>query len=65
MGTSIICFGDTFSTIHRDLVTEHFSKEAKGTAVHFPSGYSTDIYSCRNKWIITFQIHSKMTKILR
>ena len=65
MGTSIICFRDTFSTSHRDLVTEHFNKEANGTALHFPSGYSTDIYLCRNKWIKTFQIHSKMRSILR
>ena len=39
-------FEDTFSTIHRDLVTEHFDKETKGTVVHVPSGYSTDIYLC-------------------
>ena len=41
-----LCFGDTFPNIHRDKVNEHFNKETKGTAVHFPSGYSTDIYLC-------------------
>ena len=45
-GHGALCFGDSFTTIYRDLVTEHFNKETKGTAVHFPSGYSTDIYLC-------------------
>ena len=45
-GHGALCFGDSFATIYRDLVTEHFNKETKGTAVHFPSGYSPDIYLC-------------------
>ena len=56
--------GDSFSTIHGDLVTEHFNKETKGTAEPFRSGYSTAIYAV-NKWIKTSHIHSKMRTMLR
>ena len=57
--------GDSFSTIHGDLVTEHFNKETKGTARPFRSGYSTDMYAV-NKWIKkTYHIHSKMRTMLR
>ena len=43
-GRDVSSFGDLFSTIHGDLVTEYFSKETKGTAWSFRSGYDTDIY---------------------
>ena len=33
--------GETFSTIHGDLVTGHFNKESKGTAEPYRSGYSS------------------------
>ena len=56
--------GDSFSTIHGNLVTEHFNKETKGTAGPFRPGYSTDIYAV-NKWIKTSHIHCKMRKMLR
>ena len=55
--------GESFSTIHGDLVTEHFNKETKGTAGPFRSGYSTAIYAV-NKWIKTSHIHSKMQTML-
>ena len=42
--------GETFSAIHRDLVTELFKKETKGTAGPFRCGFSTDIGSV-NTWI--------------
>ena len=56
--------GDSFSTIHGDLVTGHFNKETNGTAGLFRSAYSTDIYPV-NKWIKTSHIHSKMRTMLR
>ena len=51
--------GDSFSTIHGDLVTEHFNRKMKRTAGPFRSGYNIDIYAV-NKWIKTSHIHSKM-----
>ena len=56
--------GDSFRTIHGDLVTEHFNKETKGTAGPFCSGYSTAIDAV-NKWIKTSHIHSKIRTMLR
>ena len=49
-GYSAWSSGDSVSTIHENLVTEHFNKETKETAGPFRSGYSIDIYAV-NKWI--------------
>ena len=51
--------GETFSTIHRDLVTEHFNKESKETAGSYRSGYITH-HNTVNKWIVISHIHSKL-----
>ena len=56
--------GEPFSTIHGDLVTEHFNKECKGTAGPFRSGYISN-YDSVNKWIITSHIHSKLRQVQR
>ena len=57
-----ISLGETFSTIHGDLVTEHFNKKSKGTTETYRSGYISG-HSTVNKWIVTSHIHSKLPMI--
>ena len=60
-----LCFGDMFSTIHRDLVTEHFNKKQKELlCISLQVIVLIFIYAV-NKWIKTFHIHSKMRAMLR
>ena len=48
--------GDTFSSVHGDLITEFFNKETKSTAGPFRAGFSTDINAVNN-WVKTIHIH--------
>ena len=56
--------GQTFSSIHGDLVTEYFDKTTKGTAVPFRAGFSTNIGAVNN-WVKTIHIHSKLKNSFR
>ena len=56
--------GELFSSVHEDLVTEHFNRETKGTAGPFRSGYISNSDTV-NKWITTSHIHSKLINVLR
>ena len=38
-GFGAISLGETFTTIHGHLVTEHFNKESKGTTGSYRAGY--------------------------
>ena len=49
--------GYVVSAIHRDLVTELFNKETKGTFDAFRWVFSTDIDSV-NTWVSTIHIYS-------
>ena len=51
--------GDTFSSVHGDLVTEYLNREMKGTSGPFRSGHSTSLEK-RLKWINTAHIHAKL-----
>ena len=56
--------GQTFSSIHGDLVTEYFNKTTKGTAGPFRAGFSTNIGTVSN-WVKTIHIHSKLKDFFR
>ena len=56
--------GETFSTIHGDLVTEHFNKESKGTTGPYRAGYIFRINTV-NKWIAISHIYLKLRMIQR
>ena len=56
--------GETFSTIHEDLVAENFNKESKGKTGPYRSGYISHQNKV-NKWIVTFHINSKLRMIQR
>ena len=62
MGTSIT--GESFSSIHGDLVTELFNRETKGTSGPFRSGFSTNIEAV-NTWVNTIYIHGMLRVALR
>ena len=59
-----ISLGETFSTIHGDLVTEHFNKESKRTTGPYRAGYIFRINTV-NKWIAISHIYSKLRMIQR
>ena len=61
-GFGALSTGDPFSTTHRDLLTEHFNRECKGTAGPFQSEYIS-IYNFVLKWIVTSHTHSKLRQI--
>ena len=56
--------GDSFSSVHGDLITEYFNKETKGTAGPFRAGFSTDINAVNN-WVRTIHIHCKLREQFR
>ena len=49
--------GQSFSSIHGNLVTEYFNRTTKGTAGPFRTGFSTNTDAVNN-WIKTIHIHS-------
>ena len=59
------CSGDSFSTIHGDLVTEHFKKKRKELLRLSPQVTVLTFIYAVNKWIKTFHIHSKVRKMLQ
>ena len=60
-GFGAIITGDSFSTIHGDLVTELFNKEMKSAAGPFRRGFSTN--STRvNIWVRTMHIQSRLLR---
>ena len=57
-GTS--CSGDSFSTIHEDLVTKHFKKKRKELLGLSPQAIVLTFVYAVNKWIKTSHIHRKV-----
>ena len=63
-GHGATCSGDSFSTIHRDLVTEHFNKNWKEMLGLSPQVVVLMFIYAVSIWIKTSHIHSKVRIIL-